>query len=55
MHGRDEVVVVSAEDYERLQGGATGAALIAAMQASPHRDIELLSTSVRASVRSVDL
>lgn len=55
VHGRDEVVVVSAEDYERLQGVATGAVLIAAMQASPYRDVELYSASVRASVRPVDL
>ena len=55
VHGRDEVVVVSAEDYERLLGATTGAALIAAMQASPHQDVELFAASVRSSVRSVDL
>ena len=41
MQGRDEVVVISAEAYRRLKGGPTGEALIAAMQASPHRDIDL--------------
>jgi prevent-host-death family protein len=41
VHGRDEVVVISAEEFRRLKGEATGELLIAAMQASPHRDIDL--------------
>src|ERR1700678_3059437 len=41
VHGRDEVVVVSAEEFRRLKGDRTGEALIAAMQASPHRDIDI--------------
>ncbi len=40
VHGRDEVVVIAAEEFRRLKGDLTGQALIAAMQASPHRDIE---------------
>ncbi len=41
VHGRDEVVLVTAEEFRRLQGGQTGQALIDALQASPHRDINL--------------
>ena len=41
VHGRDEVVVISAEEFRRLKGDLTGESLIAAMQASPHRDIDL--------------
>jgi prevent-host-death family protein len=41
VHGRDEVVVISAEEFRRLKGDLTGASLIAAMQASPHRDIDI--------------
>jgi prevent-host-death family protein len=41
VHGCDEVVVISAEEFCRLKGGLTGEALIAAMQASPHRDIDI--------------
>jgi prevent-host-death family protein len=44
VHGRDEVVVVAAEEFRRLQGRPTGEALIAAMQASPHREIDLEPT-----------
>ncbi|QDQ28927.1 type II toxin-antitoxin system Phd/YefM family antitoxin [Chitinimonas arctica] len=41
VHGRDEVVVVAAEEYRRLQYGRTGGDLIEAIQASPYRDLEL--------------
>jgi prevent-host-death family protein len=34
VHGRDEVVVIAAEDFRRLKGDLTGEALVAAMQAS---------------------
>jgi prevent-host-death family protein len=41
VHGRDEVVVISTEEFRRLKGDPTGESLIAAMQASPHRDIDI--------------
>jgi prevent-host-death family protein len=41
VHGRDEVVVISAEESRRLKGDRTGEALITAMQASPHRTIDI--------------
>src|SRR6202789_4656268 len=41
VHGRDEVVVIAAEEFRRLKGDPTGQVLIAAMQTSPHRDIDL--------------
>jgi prevent-host-death family protein len=41
VHGRDEVVVISAEEFRRLKGDLTGESLIAAMQTSPHRDTDL--------------
>jgi prevent-host-death family protein len=39
--GRDEVVVISAREFRRLKGDLTGEALVAVMQASPHRDVDL--------------
>lgn len=41
VHGRDEVVVISAEEFRRLKGDLTGESLIAAMQESPYRDIDI--------------
>lgn len=55
VHGRDEVVVISAEEFRRLKGDRTGAALIEAMQASPHRDIEIAPRRDPMPVRAVDL
>jgi prevent-host-death family protein len=55
VHGRDEVVVIAAEEFRRLKGDLTGEALIAAMQASPHRAISLEPQRVRMPVRDVSL
>ena len=55
VHGRDEVVVVTAESYRRLKGSITGQALIDAMQASPHRDLDLQPTRSSMPVRDVTL
>ena len=55
VHGRDEVVVISAEEFRRLRGDLTGQALIAAMQASPHRDIEIEPQRAPMPVREVVL
>ena len=55
VHGRDEVVVISAEEFRRLKGDLTGEALIAAMQSSPHRDIDIESRRKSMPVREVDL
>jgi prevent-host-death family protein len=55
VHGRDEVVVISAEEFRRLEGDLTGEALIAAMQASPHRDIDLAPERTPMPVRKASL
>src|ERR1700719_5187642 len=55
VHGRDEVVVVSAEEFRRLKGERSGDALIAAMQASAYRDIDIEPKRARMPVRGVDL
>lgn len=55
VHGRDEVVVIAVEDFRRLQGQRTGADLIAAMQACPHPEIELVEPGMPMPVRPVDL
>ena len=55
VHGRREVVVVSAEEFSRLQGNRTGAALVAALQASPAREIELAPERHAMPVRDVEL
>ncbi len=55
VHGREEVVVVAADEFRRLKGERTGKALIAALQASPYRDIDLEPRRARLPVRDVHL
>ena len=55
VHGRDEVVVIAAEEFRRLQGDVTGEALIKAMQASPYRDIDIEPKRQPMPVRDLSL
>jgi prevent-host-death family protein len=55
VHGREEVVVVAADEFRRLAGEGAGAALVAAMQASPYRDVDIEpSRAERSTVRDVE-
>jgi prevent-host-death family protein len=55
VHGRDEVVVIAAEDFQRLKGDRTGLDLIKALQASPRRDIDLTPARSSMPVRGVSV
>ncbi|MET3496447.1 hypothetical protein ABIC90_003508 [Variovorax boronicumulans] len=49
-------MVIAAEEFRRLQGEQTGKALVEALQASPHRDVDLvLAPAEAAPVRDVQL
>ena len=55
VHGRQEVVVISAEEFRRLKGDQTGEALIAVMQTSPFRDVSIEPGREAMPVRDVTL
>ena len=55
VRGRDEVVIVAAEEFRRLKGDRTGAALIAALQELPYRDTDIEPRRERLPVRDVKL
>ena len=56
VHGRDEVVVIAAEEYRRLQGLQTGRALVEVLQATPYPEIDLaIAPPTYAPVRDVSL
>jgi prevent-host-death family protein len=55
VHGREEVVVVSVEEYRRIKGQPTGEVLVKMMQESPLRDLEFEREGTRAPVRRVKL
>jgi prevent-host-death family protein len=55
VHGRDEVVVIAAEEFRRMKGDLTGAALVTAMQVSPYPEIDIEARRSRSPVRDVVL
>lgn len=55
LHGRDAVVVVDVDEFNRLKGARTGELLIEALQASPHRQIEIEPRRSVMPVRAVKL
>jgi prevent-host-death family protein len=55
VHGREEVVVVGADDFRRLAGDRSGRALVDAIRMSPHRSTSIEPLRARMPVRDVDL
>ena len=55
VHGREEVVVISVEEYRRVKGQRTGQALVELLQDSPLRDVTIEHESTYAPVRGVEL
>jgi prevent-host-death family protein len=55
VHGREEVVVLSAEEFRQLRGNVTGQALVDMLRASPLREITIAPRRDRLPVRDVDL
>lgn len=53
VHGRDEVVVVSADEFDRLEGDRSGQLLVDLMRGSPLRNLTIESPAVRMPVRGV--
>ena len=55
LHGRDAVVVIDADEFNRLTGARTGALLIEALQASPLRQVDIEPPRSAMPVRAVKL
>ena len=55
MRGREEVVIVSVEEYRRMKGEPTGALLVKAMQDPRVRGLRIEHKSTRALTRDVKL
>jgi hypothetical protein len=55
VHGKDAVVILSAEDYARLASTAAQPNLHALLSQSPLRDLDFEHGSVRPPVRDVEL
>ena len=55
VHGRDEVVVISKKEFNRMKGSTTGQALIDVLQSGPYKNIELENAPIQSPVREVKL
>jgi prevent-host-death family protein len=55
VRGKDEVVIVSAEEFRRLSGNLRGSALVEAFRDSPHREVSIAPKRIRMPVRDVGL
>jgi prevent-host-death family protein len=55
LHGRDAVVVINAQEFQRLQNNRSGELLVAALQASPHKTAALAPSRTVMPVRAVKL
>ena len=55
VHGREEVVVISIEEYQRGKGELTGEVLVKAMQDPRVRDLRFEHEGTRSPVRRVKL
>jgi prevent-host-death family protein len=55
VHGRDAVVILSAEEYDRLAPPALQPSLSKVLSNSPLKDLDFEHASIRAPVRNVEL
>ena len=55
VHGREEVVIIGADDFRRLAGDRSGQALIDAMRTAPGRSTRIDPRRLQMPVRDVDL
>ena len=55
VHGRDAVVIVRAEEFDRMRRPISGRDLLAMMASSPLADVDFERLSVKSPVRDVDL
>jgi len=55
VHGREEVVIVSVEEFRRATGERSGQALVDLFKNSPLRDVDFDRKPERSPVRDVEL
>jgi prevent-host-death family protein len=55
LHGKDAVVIVGADEFDRLQRPLTGRDIINALAGSPLADVPFERLSVRSKVRDIEL
>ncbi|NVO17673.1 MAG: type II toxin-antitoxin system Phd/YefM family antitoxin [Rhodoplanes sp.] len=55
VHGRDAVVIVRADEFDRMRSPVSGRDIVRAFRDSPLAEVDFERTSIEAPVRDVDL
>ena len=55
LHGRDAVVIVGADEFDRLQRPVSGRDIVEALAASPLAEVNFERLTVKSRVRDIDL
>jgi len=55
LHGRDAVVVVRADEFDRMQRPVSGRDIVAALAASPLTDVDFGRLTIKSPVRDAGL
>lgn len=55
LHRKDAVVIVGADEFDRLQRPVTGGDMVAALAASPLGDLQLDRLTIKSRVRTIKL
>src|ERR1700693_4449107 len=55
LHGKDAVVIVGADEFNRLQRPVTGRDIVAALAASHLAEVKFYRLSLKSRVRNIDL
>lgn len=55
LHGKDAVVIVGAEEFDRLQHPATGRDIVTALAESPLTEIKFDRLTIKSRVRNIKL
>ncbi len=55
LHGKDAVVIVGADEFDRLQHPMTGRDIVTALAASPLAEVEFDRQTIKSKVRNINL
>ncbi|HEY1363085.1 MAG TPA: type II toxin-antitoxin system Phd/YefM family antitoxin [Xanthobacteraceae bacterium] len=55
VHGRDAVVIVRADEFDRMRRPVSGGDIVAALAASPLGEVNFERSTVKAPVRDISL
>ena len=55
LHGKDAVVIVGADEFDRLQRPVTGRDIVTVLAASPLAEVKFDRQTIKSKIRNIDL